>query len=189
MKYVAIDFETASGSSASACSVGLVKMDEEGMTVDRFYSLIKPKEPVFDPVCFSIHHLDPLDIMAAPSIASIWPEMKSFIGSLPLVAHNAPFDIKVLRDSLASWGVEADHNDYYCTLSLARKLWKGRRSYKLTSIADDLGWVYDAHNALADSEICGRLFARLCGSALFDDEVAVRFFRRIYKDRSYPKRV
>ena len=89
MKYVAIDFETASGSSASACSVGLVKMDEEGMTVDRFYSLIKPKEPVFDPVCFSIHHLDPLDIMAAPSIASIWPEMRSFIGSLPLVAHNA----------------------------------------------------------------------------------------------------
>lgn len=189
MKFVAIDFETASPSSDSACSVGLVRMDEEGIVEDRFYSLIRPRNPVFDPRCFAIHHLDPLSIMSAPSIADIWPDMKAFIGSLPLVAHNARFDIEVLRSSLLSWGIEPIHNEYFCTLSLSRKLWKGRRSYKLSSLADDMGWEYEAHNALADSEICGRLFARLCGEALFDEATAVRFFKRVYRDRSYPKRI
>ena len=189
MKYVAIDFETASASSESACSVGLVKMDEEGGVLDRFYTLLSPKRLEFDPRCFAIHHLNPIEIASSPSIAAVWPEMKEFIGSLPLVAHNAAFDITVLRASLASWGIESCHNDYYCTLSLARKLWKNRRSYSLTALAEDLGWIYEAHNALADSEICGRLFARLCGTALYDDETARRFFLRIYKRNGYPKSI
>ncbi len=189
MKYVSIDFETASSNPASACSVGLVRMDEEGFVEDRFYSLIAPKQMEFDPRCFAVHHLDPLSIMNAPTIASIWPEMCEFIGNLPLVAHNARFDVSVLRASLESWGIAPIHNDYYCTLSLSRRLWKGRKSYRLTSLAEELGWVYEAHNALADSEICGRLFSRLCGNALFDDETASRFFHRVYRDGSYPKRV
>ena len=189
MKYVSIDFETASASPDSACSVGLVRMNEEGEVEDTFYSLIQPRCPVFDPRCFAVHHLDPLSIMNAPSIAAIWPEMNDFIGSFPLVAHNARFDISVLRASLASWNIEPCHNEYYCTLSLSRRLWKGKRSYRLTALAEEMGWEYEAHNALADSVICGRLFSRLCGRALFDDESAVRFFHRVYRDGSYPKRV
>ncbi len=187
MRYAAIDFETASGSPASAVSVGIVRMDEEGCEAGRFYSLIRPKQPAFDPACSAVHHLDPLDILRAPSIADIWPEISAFIGDLPLVAHNAPFDMKVLSASLASWGLEPGHNEYYCTLSLARRLWKGRRSYSLSSIASNLGWEHEAHNALSDSIACGRLFSRLCGAALYDDEVSLRFFRRVYRDGSYPK--
>lgn len=136
-----------------------------------------------------MHHLDPVDILSAPTIADIWPEMSAFIGDLPLVAHNARFDAEVLRASLDSWGIEVPHNEYYCTLSLARRLWKGRRSYRLSALAEDLGWEYQAHNALADSEICGRLFSRLCGTALYDDETASRFFRRVYRNGCYPKRL
>lgn len=191
MEYVAIDFETASGSPDSACAIGLVRKDAEGITLDSYYSLIRPPRLAFDPHCTAVHHLDPADIMKAPTIADIWDEISSFIGSSPLVAHNAPFDINVLRSSAAAWGIEAPHNDYFCTLSLSRKLWKGRRSYSLTALAESLGWEYDAHNALADSDTCGRLFARLCGSNLFDDEEAKRFFRRVYKEKSgcYPKRI
>ncbi len=189
MKYIALDFETASSSMDSACSVGLVRMDEEGFVEDEFYSLICPKNPEFDPRCFSVHHLDPLSVLAAPSIEAIWPEMRDFIADRPLVAHNAFFDITVLRTSLSSWGLEPVHNPYYCTLSLSRKLWKGRRSYRLPVLAEDMGWEYEAHNALDDSRICGRLFSRLCGSALYDDETAKRFFQRVYRDGSYPKYV
>ncbi len=191
MEYVAIDFETASGSPDSACAIGLVRKDAEGITLDSFYSLIRPPRLAFDPHCTAVHHLDPADIMKAPTIADIWDEIASFIGLSPLVAHNAPFDINVLRSSAAAWGIDTPHNDYFCTLSLSRKLWKGRRSYSLTALAESLGWEYDAHNALADSDTCGRLFARLCGNSLFDDEEAKRFFRRVYKEKSgrYPKRI
>ena len=42
MQFVAIDFETANNSADSACSIGLVKMDEEGAVIDSFYSLVRP---------------------------------------------------------------------------------------------------------------------------------------------------
>jgi DNA polymerase-3 subunit epsilon len=41
LDFTAIDFETANSSSASACSVGLVKV-QDGRVVDREYWLIKP---------------------------------------------------------------------------------------------------------------------------------------------------
>ena len=183
MDYVAIDFETASTGKDSACSVGLVRMGWDGSVISEFYSLIWPKVPVFDPFCFQIHHLDPLDILSAPTMADIWDGMSAFIGDLPLVAHNAQFDISVLRGTLESWGIEPLHNEYYCTLSLSRRLWKGRPSYKLSSLASAFGWEYDAHNALADSEICGRLFSRLCGEHIQTEEDARRFFRTVYRTR------
>ncbi len=191
MEYVAIDFETASGSPDSACAIGLVRKNALGETIDSYYSLIRPPQLCFDPHCTAVHHLDPADIIKAPTMEDLWDEIRDFIGEYPLVAHNAPFDIKVLRSTLEAWEIPPVHNDYYCTLSLSRRLWKGRRSYSLTALATSLGWSYDAHNALADSEICGRLFSRLCGEALEDDEIAKRFFRRVYKERHgrYPKSV
>ena len=191
MRYVAIDFETASSSPDSACSIGLVRMDEEGLVLDRYYSLIRPKEPRFDPYCFAVHHLDPVSILAAPTMKDIWSDVRDFIGTLPLVAHNAQFDVSVLRNTLASWEIEPVHNEYYCTLSLARKLWKGRPSYRLTALAEAFGWEYEAHNALADSEICGRLFSRLCGEHLYSDEEAGKFFRAVYKEKKsrFPRNV
>ena len=189
MQFVAIDFETASRFPDSACSIGLVKMDEEGGVIERYYSLIRPRSLVFDPMCTMVHHLDPIDVAKAPTFRDQWPAIREFIGDLPLVAHNAPFDMNVLKSTLLSWGLEEIHSQYYDTLSLSRKLLKGKRRYKLTSLAQEYGWEYNAHNALEDAEICGRLFSRLCGSNLFDDQIARRFFRRLYRDGSYPRTV
>ncbi len=191
MQYVAIDFETASRRQDSACSIGLVRMDEEAHKLDSFYSLICPPDLIFDPECTNVHHLDPLVVKEAPEFYQLWDEICAFIGNDPLVAHNATFDIGVLRAMVNRYDLKPLYNDYYCTLSLARKLWKGKPSYKLTYLASEFGWTYDAHNALADAEVCGRLFAKLCGISLFDEEVMRRFFKRIYKnsDNAFPRKV
>lgn len=187
MDYCAIDFETASRYASSACSIGLVRFDGEGCKLDEYYSLIRPPVLVFDPLNTSIHHLSEEDIAEAPTMEDLWPDISAFIGSLPLVAHNAQFDVRVLRESLSAWGLEPSHNDYYCTLNLSRRLWKGMDSYRLTALAESLGWEYEAHNALSDSYVCGRLFSRLCGDALWDEERARLFFRQLYK-KEWPKR-
>lgn len=181
MDYVAIDFETAACRMDSACALGLVRFDSEGEILDSWYSLIRPPVLQFDDVCTQVHHLSPIEISKAPTLLDLWPEISGFIKNDPLVAHNAQFDMNVLRHTLVAWDLGVPPYKYFCTLSLSRKLWKGRRSYKLTSLAEDLGWEYDAHNALADAETCGKLFSRLCGEVLFDDNVAARFFSRIYK--------
>ena len=181
MNYVAIDFETAACRMDSACALGLVRFDSEGTELESWYSLIRPPVLQFDDVCTQVHHLSPLDITKAPTLKALWPEIREFIKNDPLVAHNAQFDMNVLRHTLVAWDLDVPSYKYFCTLSLSRKLWKGRRSYKLTSLAEDMGWEYDAHNALADAEVCGKLFSRLCGEVLYNDDVAARFFSRIYK--------
>lgn len=181
MEYVAIDFETASALRDSACSIGLVLFDAEGNELDSYYSLIRPPVLRFDDMCTAVHHLSPYDIASSPSFNEIWPDVSSFIASRPLVAHNAQFDMSVLSHTLHSWNLECPPLDYYCTLSLSRKLWKGKPSYALTSLSYELGWTYDAHNALADATACGRLFSRLCGDVLFNDDMTRSFFSRIYK--------
>ena len=181
MNYVAIDFETAACRMDSACALGLVRFDSEGTELESWYSLIRPPVLQFDDVCTQVHHLSPLDITKAPTLKELWPVIREFIKNDPLVAHNAQFDMNVLRHTLVAWDLDVPSYKYFCTLSLSRKLWKGRRSYKLTSLAEDMGWEYDAHNALADAEVCGKLFSRLCGEVLYNDDVAARFFSRIYK--------
>ena len=190
MQYIAIDFETAAQTKDSACAIGLVRFNQDGEVLDRYYSLIRPKSLVFDPVCTAVHHLDPIDIANAPTLPEIWNDIRSFIGTgMPLVAHNAPFDMYVLKASAESWGLGGIEVDYYDTLTLSRKIWPGLPSYRLTSLASDLGWTYDAHMALDDALICGRLFQRLCRENLYDEHEFWRFMKKLYRDNhtGYPK--
>ncbi len=192
MEYVALDFETANKSADSACSIGLSLFNAEGEELDSFYSLICPEVPYFDPECTAVHALNPYDILNAPKLSVIWPDILSFIGKRPLVAHNASFDIKVLKESAETAGVGGLDNDYYCTLSLSRKLLKDLPSKRLSAIAEHFNWRYNAHDAGDDAYVCGLLFSRLCGSTLLDERKFREFITDIYSRGSstaYPKRI
>ena len=56
------------------------------------------------------HHIDDEDVADAPSFADIWPDIAAYLKqrkgeTLVLVAHNAPFDLSLLRDEVARTGV------------------------------------------------------------------------------------
>lgn len=190
MEYVSIDFETANTSFDSACAIGLCLFSSEGEELDSYYSLIRPKELVFDTRCTMVHNLDPYDIANAKSLPELWSDILAFIGDRALVAHNAPFDMKVLKASAESHNLGGLDNDYYCTLSLSRKMLR-LPSYRLSAIAEHFSWTYRAHMALDDAYVCGLLFSRLCGSALFKKDSFDSFILERYKPGSagYPKHI
>lgn len=136
LDFVAIDFETASYSPHSACSVGLAEY-RNGGKCRTFYSRIRPPQLYVRPDFTAIHGLTADDLRDAPSFDILWPEIRAFIGGLPLLAHNAAFDRSVLQAT--------------------RRAWPERR-HALTVLAGRFGIVYDAHNALADAETCARIF-------------------------------
>ena len=186
MEYVAIDFETTSFARSSACSVGLVRFDQDGRELDSYYSLIRPRLPMYNPVCMNVHQIPIEEIEDAPTFPEIWDDMRSFIGSSALVAHNAPFDISVLKGPLEDWGLSGVEDDYYCTLSLARILRPDLESHKLTFMANNFGWIYDAHMALSDAMIAGRLFKVFCSDYLADGKALSSFMRSVYRRSSKP---
>jgi DNA polymerase-3 subunit epsilon len=155
MNFVAIDFETAKYSRESACSVGLVKF-RNGEAVDTFYSLIRPPALYIRPDFTDIHGLTVEDVRDAPSFAALWENsLCHFIGDLPLAAHNAPFDMSVLRAALDWYDLPVPPFKYFCTLKLARAAWPELKSHALTSLGKHFGIDYDAHNALADAQVAG----------------------------------
>jgi DNA polymerase-3 subunit epsilon len=158
LNFTAIDFETANGASASPCAVGLVKV-AEGKIVDTFSTLIKPPYPNdwFAAGNIGVHGIHPQDVVDAPTWAEALEEMLGFIGSDDLIAHNAGFDMGVLKASAALIEYELPDLRYGCSLVMARKTYN-LDSYRLNQVAYAIGHEeFDHHDALADSDACARI--------------------------------
>lgn len=120
----------------------------------------------------------------APGLEVVLPALEERLRGRVLVAHNAPFDRRVLRAAFALIGLEWPNPPVLCTAALARKLLPLQRQRGLRVLADALGIeVHAAHRALADAETCARvlcaLFPRLCANAItVADAVAISSRRR-----------
>ena len=160
-EFIAIDFETAAYSPDSAISVGLVKY-RDFKVIDVFYSLIRPPQLYVRPDFTDIHGLTADDVKDAPFFDQVWEDkICGFIGTTLLAAHNASFDMKVLGATLGHYGIILPALNYFCSLSLSRRVWPQLRSNALTSLGREFNITYDAHNALADAETCGKIIS-LC---------------------------
>lgn len=160
MDFVTIDFETGQYARESACAVGLVKY-QQGVLVDTFYSLVRPPVLYIRPDFTAIHGLTVEDVQYAPVFEELWAsKIQPFIEGFPLAAHNAPFDMGVLRAVLAWYALPAPTFSYFCTLALARHTWPALASHKLTFLGTAFGITYAAHNALADAQVCGDIVCR-----------------------------
>ena len=107
---------------------------------------------------------------AAPPAAEVLPELARLMEGRVLVAHNAPFDRRVLRRRSSAPGSTGPTPPVLCTVALSRKLAPLVRRRGLASLADALGIEVEAvHRALPDAETCARvlcaLFTRLCAHA------------------------
>jgi DNA polymerase-3 subunit epsilon len=157
MDFVTIDFETAKYSRESACSVGLVRFTD-GKEDDTFYSLICPPILYIRPDFTDIHGLTVEDVRDAPAFPDIWEsQILPFIGNLPLAAHNAPFDMGVLRAVLQWYELAIPGLRYFDTLTLSRRVWPELESHALTNLGEAFNINYKAHNALDDARTCGSI--------------------------------
>jgi DNA polymerase-3 subunit epsilon len=101
-----------------------------------------------------------------------------------LLAHNASFDRRVLRQAFERAGLDWPDPPTLCTVSLARRFAPLVRKRGLALLADALGIEVDeVHRALPDALTCGRvfcaLFPRLCANAItIRDAVALGRSRR-----------
>lgn len=161
INFVAIDFETANQSRASACSIGMIKV-LDGEIVDSFYSLINP-ETEFDPYNTYIHVITSDMVENQPIYSEISEQILNFSDSLPFVAHYAPFDMGVIRDSNDRYGINAFKINYFDSYYLSRQLIQSL-SYRLNHIAAELNIKLDHHNALSDAEACAKIVLHLCES-------------------------
>ena len=158
MDFTAIDFETANSSSASACSVGLVKV-RDGRVVDSVSWFIQPPagHNSFNEWNTRIHGIEEMDVAGAPSWTAQLPDLVAFAEGDHLVAHNAGFDMGVINAACAATANPVPSFAYACSLLVARKTYH-LDSYRLPVAAMAAGFEdFQHHDALADALACAAI--------------------------------
>jgi len=156
-EFIAIDFETAVYNPNSAISIGLVRY-RDYLAVETYYSLIRPPRLYIRPDFTDIHGLTVDDVKDERDFMYLWENgIRDFLGDAPLAAHNAAFDMGVLKAVLEWYNLPVPELRYFCTCNLARRTWQGMKSYALTALARNFEITYNAHNALDDAMTCGKL--------------------------------
>ncbi|MGF2948615.1 3'-5' exonuclease [Microbacterium alcoholitolerans] len=158
LDFTAIDFETANSSPASACSVGLVRVRDGKVTAQTGW-LIRPPagHDEFNMWNIKIHGIHPHEVADAATWSQQIDRLCAFAGTDVLVAHNAGFDLNVLRRSCEVTGIAAPPYRSLCSLAVARKTYD-LDSYRLPKAAAAAGFgEFAHHDALADARACAQI--------------------------------
>jgi DNA polymerase III subunit epsilon len=158
MNVVSIDFETANRNRFSPCAIGIVVANQEGI-VDEFYSLINPLTD-FDSFNIYVHGITEADVEDAPTFAELWPEINRYVTNNLVVAHNASFDMSVLRATLNRFDLPYPELEYFCSVMLSKAVWPGLDNYKLNTLAEMKNIDFSHHHALEDARVVVDLLAK-----------------------------
>ena len=126
---------------------------------DQFYSLVNPEED-FDPFIVRLTGISRKKVRSAPTFPALWERIAPIMGSGVLTAHNAPFDLGVLRRCLRAYGITWKSTvPYLCTVQMGKRLLPGER-LKLDALCAYYGIPLNHHHAGSDSRACGEILLR-----------------------------
>ncbi len=160
--FVAIDTETSGlGPGAEIIEVSAVKF-EHFRPVRVFETLCKPLRPI-SPSATAVNGITNGMVKNAPSFGEIISDLDDFTDGYPFVAHNAPFDMRML----AGEGFCTAGRKVFDTLPLARGILRDRngeklQSYKLAEACKQCAILFSgSHRSTADAFAAGLLFSEL----------------------------
>ncbi len=156
--FVAIDFETANDSLTSACSMGLVAVQNSNI-VKTEYFLIRPTSPCFAEKNIKIHGITPDSVKNAPLFPEVWEKVQHYFRNNVAIAHNAHFDMSVLKRCLIEHDLEIPQFYYLCSISISALVCKGQgvgNSLKERAEFFRIPMVRH-HNALSDARTCANI--------------------------------
>ena len=125
-----------------------------------FQTLIDPQVAI-PPNTIAINQITDRMVQGGPTIQQILPDFLNLVGALPVLGHNAKFDLGFLIFATHKCAQSFTGNDIYCSCKFARKALPQLSGHGLAALADHFGLPrFQHHRALADAEACLQVFAR-----------------------------
>ena len=163
--YIVFDLETT-GLSAnegdSIIEIGAVKISN-GKIIDRFDELINPGK-LLDPKITEITNITDEMLKGKPNEKDIVIKFMHWSGELPLVAHNARFDLSFLEMAYLKYNLGRIKNTVIDTLGLSRYLESHERYHNLATLVKRYNIEWDEgkhHRADYDSEGTALIFHKM----------------------------
>lgn len=154
-RFVAFDVETPNRMSNRMSAIGITVI-EDGEIVKEFYSLVNP-ETHFDYFNIQLTGISKETVWNAPTFPEVWKEIEPIMSEGLLVAHNAVFDLCVLKKCLKDYCLEwKPYVRYLCTVQMGKRILPGM-SHKLNVLCDYYGVSLNHHQAASDSRACAEI--------------------------------
>lgn len=164
--FVVFDLETTGlnnqpsmGKMDRIIEIGAVKL-VNGDVAEKFSSFVACPDRL-SPEIINLTGIRDEDLVGAPPIDKVLPDFYKFCDGCFLVGHNVQFDYRFVR----YYGEENRYmfdQKQYDTLTLAQELLRGELSnYKLNTIADYYGFVFNHHRAFDDALTTAKIFIEL----------------------------
>lgn len=167
LDFAAVDVETANFHRGSICSFGVVVV-RNGQITEKHHLLTCPPGEFnfFDAMNIDIHGITAADVANEPSFGTRLAQVLEIIGDLPIVAHNASFDVGAIREGCDEANIEWPTLTYGCSLVMARRAGLGLLSYRLPMVCDALGVNRGTHHrAEDDAEAAASIVLALAAKA------------------------
>jgi DNA polymerase III epsilon subunit-like protein len=184
MQYIAFDFETSGlpkgrkpvtqetlgqYDTCRAVSLSAARFSSRGRLVDTFDAMILPTDFTISPGSIAIHGItEEMAKSKGRPFLQVFADFMTFIGprTKTIVAHNAKFDVSVLRSEMLRHDIDLsliDDLNFRCTLELYRE--RFLKPIRLGVLYEDIfGEQFEnAHNSLADCIACGRVYPYVIG--------------------------
>ena len=154
-RYVVFDVETPNRMNDRMSAIGITVI-EENRIIDEFYSLVNP-ETHFDYFNIRLTGISERTVKNSPTFPELWKKIEPLMSSGLLAAHNAVFDMGVLKKCLKAYGIEwRPSAEYICTVQMGKRLLPGM-SHKLNDLCDYYNIELDHHQADSDSRAAAQI--------------------------------
>ncbi|EHQ43786.1 exonuclease domain-containing protein [Myroides odoratus] len=159
--YAILDIETTGGqfNEEGITEIAIYKFDGHQI-VDQLISLVNPQKEI-QPFVVKLTGINSAMLRLAPKFHELAKRIIEMTEDCVLVAHNAAFDYRVLRNEFSRLGYDFQ-KDTLCTVELAQKLLPEMPSYSLGKLVRTLGIpLADRHRAYGDALATLKLFQLL----------------------------
>jgi DNA polymerase III epsilon subunit family exonuclease len=148
---IAIDLETTGLSPLvdRIIEIAAIKVTKEG--ISRYETLINP-EILIPEHTIAIHHITDEMVALSPKLVDVLSEFNEFLGNLPIVAHNAKFDLGFIVMGVQKGKLQLSSAQIFCSCKLARTTHKEIINHKLATLVKELNIpLVNHHRALDDA--------------------------------------
>ena len=167
------------------------------LTGERFETLVNPGMKI-PPGSTAIHGVTDAMVSDAPDMTAALTAFHHFAEDAVLVAHNAPFDMGMLRRAALETGVHFD-NRVLDTILLSAMVWGQSAPHSLDALTARLGIIIqleERHTAMGDTRATAEAYLRLSaalkakGLERLEDVLAEsRRYSRLIEDANHPGEV
>ncbi|NKB43198.1 MAG: DNA polymerase III subunit epsilon [Alphaproteobacteria bacterium] len=168
MREIVLDTETTGldpKTGDRVVEIGCVELHNHMATGETFHTYVNPERDM-PAEAERVHGLSIEFLSDKPLFADIADDFLAFVGSSPVIAHNAPFDLGFLNAELETAGREPLSKDRAIdTVPLARRKFPGAQ-VNLDALCRRFNVDLSArvkHGALLDSELLAEVYLELIG--------------------------